>query len=121
MNKLNTLNKTNILREVKDLVFITFGLCCYSMAWAAFLLPYQITTGGVTGIAAIIFYATGFPIQYSYFTINTVLILFSLKILGAKFTIKTLFGIFMLTFLLGLFQELVGDAKIIREGQEFMA
>ncbi len=30
---------------------------------AAFLLPYQITTGGTTGIGAIIYYATGFPIN----------------------------------------------------------
>jgi len=91
------------------------------MGWSAFLLPYQITTGGVTGISAIIFYATGFPLQYSYFIINAVLIAFAMKILGAKFTIKTTFAIFMLTFLLGFFQQVVGDTKIIGEGQEFMA
>lgn len=115
------IDKSIILREFRDLIFITFGLACYSMGWAAFLLPYQITTGGVTGIAAIVFYATGFPIQYTYFTINAILMIFSMKILGAKFTIKTLFAIFMLTFLLGLFQEVIGNMKIIGEGQEFMA
>lgn len=115
------IDKSIILREFRDLIFITFGLACYSMGWAAFLLPYQITTGGVTGIAAIVFYATGFPIQYTYFTINAILMIFSMKILGAKFTIKTLFAIFMLTFLLGLFQEVIDNMKIIGEGQEFMA
>lgn len=30
------------------------------MGWAAFLIPYQITTD-ITGIGAIIYYATGFP------------------------------------------------------------
>jgi uncharacterized membrane-anchored protein YitT (DUF2179 family) len=91
------------------------------MGWAAFLLPYQITTGGVTGISAIIFYATGFPLQYSYFIINAVLIASSVKILGAKFTLKTAFAIFMLTILLGFFQQIIGDTKIIGDGQEFMA
>lgn len=105
----------------KDMIFITFGLCCYALGWAAFLLPYQITTGGVTGISAIIFYATGFPLQYSYFIINAVLMLFSIKILGPKFTLKTTYAIFMLTFLLGVFQEMVGTTQIIGEGQEFMA
>ena len=37
--------------------YITLGLISYSLGWAAFLLPYQITTGGTTGIGAIIYYA----------------------------------------------------------------
>lgn len=114
-------NKSDLLREFRDLLFITLGLCSYAMGWSAFLLPYQITTGGVTGISAIIFYATGFPLQYSYFVINAVLMAFSMKILGAKFTIKTTYAIFMLTFLLTLFQEMIGDLKVIGDGQEFMA
>lgn len=47
--------KIKLGREVKDYLAITFGLICYALGWAAFLLPYQITTGGVTGIAAIIY------------------------------------------------------------------
>lgn len=114
-------DKSFVLREFRDLIFITFGLFCYALGWAAFLLPYQITTGGVTGIAAIIFYATGFPMQYSYFIINAVLMAFSLKILGPKFSIKTIYAIFTLTFLLGFLQQVIGDVQIIGEGQEFMA
>ena len=45
--------KIKLGREVKDYLSITFGLICYALGWAAFLLPYQITTGGVTGISAI--------------------------------------------------------------------
>ncbi|KAA6338619.1 hypothetical protein EZS27_013400, partial [termite gut metagenome] len=108
---------SNVLRESKDYIFIVLGLVCYAMGWAAFLLPYQITTGGVTGISAIIFYATGFPIQYSYLIINTVLLVFSFKILGFKFTIKTAFGILTLTFLLDIFQRIVGDVRIIGDDQ----
>lgn len=110
-----------LLRDGRDLLFITFGLACYALGWAAFLLPYQITTGGVTGIAAIVYYATNIPIQYTYFTINAVLMMGAFKILGSKFTLKTTYGIFMLTFLLGLFQELIGNVQIIGPGQEFMA
>ena len=84
MIKLQKPSKEYILAEIKDMFFITFGLCCYAMAWAAFMLPYQITTGGTTGIGAIIFYATGFPIQTTYFIINAILILFAIKYLGFK-------------------------------------
>ena len=90
--------KTEVMRELKDYIFITFGLISYAMGWAAFLIPYQITTGGTTGIGAIIYYATGFPIQWSYFIINAVLMTFAIKILGPKFSIKTTFAIFGLTF-----------------------
>ena len=54
--------KAEVTRELKDYIFITLGLISYALGWAAFLIPYQITTGGTTGIGAIIYYATGFPI-----------------------------------------------------------
>ncbi|WP_321425295.1 YitT family protein [uncultured Bacteroides sp.] len=115
------LNKTDILRELKDYLFITLGLMCYAMGWAAFLLPYQISTGGVTGISAIVYYATGIQIQITYFIINAFLLTFALKILGPKFSIKTLFGIFALTYFLWQFQQLIGSLQILGPGQDFMA
>lgn len=62
-----SLLQKKVEREIRDYLAITLGLVCYAVGWAAFLLPYQITTGGVTGIAAIIYYATGVEIQVSYF------------------------------------------------------
>ena len=119
-------NKAVLMRELKDYVMITLGLISYSLAWAAFLIPYQITTGGTTGIGAIIYYATGFPIQWSYFLINAVLMTFAIKILGPKFSIKTTYAIFMLTFFLWLFQKIVNGPdgippQILGPGQDFMA
>lgn len=113
-------------REWKDYLAITLGLMCYAMGWAAFLLPYQITTGGVTGISAIIFYATGIEIQVSYMVINAIFLVFALKILGVKFLLKTIYAIFMLTFLLWFFQRLLEDSQgvlpqLMGPGQEFMA
>lgn len=118
--------KKNFEREAKDYLNITFGLCIYALAWAMFLLPYQITTGGVTGIAAIIYYATGIEIQVSYFAINAVFLGFALKILGPRFSVKTVYAIFMLTFVLWLFQFLLKDdagnlPQLLGPGQDFMA
>ena len=92
-------------RESRDYLFITLGVICYSLGWTCFLLPYQITTGAVTGISAIIFYATGVEIQISYFFINAALLIVALKILGFKFCIKDDSG------------KLV---KLVGEGQDFM-
>ncbi len=113
-------------REASDYIAITLGLICYSMGWAAFLLPYQIATGGVTGISAIIYYATGVEIQVSYFLINAAFLVVALKVLGFKFMVKTIYAIFALTFLLWFCQELLKDEngnlpQLLGPGQEFMA
>ena len=118
--------KAEMMRELRDYIFITVGLISYALGWALFLIPYQITTGGTTGIGAIIYYATGFPIQWSYFIINAVLMTFAIKILGPKFSIKTTFAIFGLTFFLWFFQMLVNGPDntpplILGPGQDFMA
>ena len=123
---MDALLNSKIGRELKDYVAITLGIMCYALGWAAFLLPYQISTGGVTGISALIYYVTGIEIQVSYFVINAIFMVFALKILGLKFCIKTLYAIPALTFFLWLFQVLLKDEAgnlplLLGPGQEFMA
>ena len=123
---MDALLNSKIGRELKDYVAITLGIMCYVLGWAAFLLPYQISTGGVTGISALIYYVTGIEIQVSYFVINAIFMVFALKILGLKFCIKTLYAIPALTFFLWLFQVLLKDDAgnlplLLGPGQEFMA
>ena len=125
MNNSN-ITKLNLSRELKDYFFITLGLFCYAFGWTAFLLPYQITTGGLTGVGAIIFYSTGFPIQWTYFIVNVIFLSFASKILGPKFSIKTSYAIIMLTFLLWFLQLLFVDhaghpLKLLGPGQDSMA
>jgi uncharacterized membrane-anchored protein YitT (DUF2179 family) len=116
-----------ILKEIQDYVFITLGLLLYSFGFTVFLMPYEIVTGGVAGISAIIFYATGFKIEYSYFLINAALLFMALRILGWKFLSKTIYAILVLSFLLGFFQTLLPVdenghfVKILGEGQNFMS
>ena len=123
---MDALFSSKIGRELKDYVAITLGIICYALGWAAFMLPYQISTGGVTGISALIYYITGIEIQVSYFVINAIFMVFALKILGLKFCIKTLYAIPALTFFLWLFQVLLKDDAgnlplLLGPGQEFMA
>ena len=118
--------KTKIGRELKDYIAITLGIICYAFGWVAFMLPYQISTGGVTGISALIYYITGIEIQVSYFVINTIFMVFALKILGPRFCLKTLYAIPVLTFFLWLFQVVMKDDAgnlplLLGPGQEFMA
>ncbi len=121
------INNKLILNEVEDYVFITLGLILYSFGFTFFLMPYEIVTGGVAGVAAIVEYASGFQNQYTYFLVNAALLLMALKILGWKFLMKTIYAILVLTFLLGLMKELVPRdeagqmVKILGENQNFMS
>lgn len=109
MNKFKPILINDSWTEIKDYLFITFGLVLYSLGWAGFLIPNKITTGGVTGISAIVYYATGIPIQNTYVIINVVLLIFALKILGWKFCLKTIYGIGVLYLLLWYLQKVIVD------------
>ena len=118
--------KQTITRELKDYVNITLGLMLYTFAFTVFLLPYEIVTGGIAGIGAVVFYATKFPVQYTFFIINAVLIVAALKILGWRFLMKTIYATFMLTFLLEVAQEAIVQPdgsfyKLLGEGNDFMS
>ena len=125
-----TIERHNFLNETKDYFYITIGLLLYTIGWTVFLLPYEIVTGGVTGISAIIFYATnahghGIPIMYTYFIINALLLVLALKVLGWKFLVKTIYAILMLSVMLGVAQDIVTDenGKMIQllGDQDFMS
>ena len=93
------------------------------LSWSAFLLPYQITTGGVVGISSIVYYAIGVPIQYTNLAINAALMIFAFRILGSRFTIRTSY-ILSMTFFLWFFQALIMNddgtfPQVLGEGQEF--
>ena len=122
-----TIDKKLMWSEARDYAGITFGLVLYAFGFTFFLMPYEIVTGGVAGVAAIVQYATQIPNQYTYFLVNAALLILALRILGLKFLMKTIYAIFMLTFLLWFMKELVPhDAagnmvKILGEGQDFMS
>lgn len=107
-------SKNFMLREIKDYILIALGMILYGIGWTVFLLPNQITVGGLPGIASIVYWATGLPVQYTYFSINFCLLILSIKVLGWKFSVKTIFAVFSLTFFLLFIQELTNGMELLR-------
>ena len=122
-----TVDRRYIWNEAKDYFFITVGLVMFAISFTVFLMPYQIVAGGVTGLSAIIYYATGFHLENTYIIINVALLVVALKILGFKFMMKTIYAIFALYFLLMFAQEIMPTQenglpiKLLGEGQDFMS
>lgn len=111
---------------IVDFLAINTGMAVYALGWAAFLLPYHITTGGMTGMFAILYYVTGFPVQYAILIANSILLLFAIWLLGWKFTIKTAYAVLALSTYLELGQKMMTDdagalMQILGEGQDSMA
>ena len=90
-------SKTSLWNEFKDYVTIFIAMMSYCIGWNIFLLPNNITTGGVPGISSVIFWGTGIPVQWTYFGINAILLLIALRVLGWKFCVKTIFAVVVLT------------------------
>lgn len=105
--------------SIKEYVTIVIGLSLYALAWTGFLLPHQITTGGVTGIGALLFFAKGIPVAATYLIINVFLLIISVKIIGWKFCIRTMFGVGTLTVLLSVAQGIIKKPLLVEE--PFMA
>ena len=119
MNRIMNLRTQSVWREAKDYVFIALGMMMYGIGWTVFLLPNDLPSGAVPGIASIIYWATGFPVQYTYLGINGMLLLLALKILGLKFCVKTIWAVAVLTIFLEVIQRIAGDGLI--HDQPFMA
>ena len=104
----------NILRTIKEYILITLGILIYTCGWTIFLTPNNMFGGGVSGISAIIQFATGIKMGYTYFVINALLLLISLFIIGPSFGIKTVYAIFLASFCLNIEQSII-PAQFIQD------
>ncbi len=104
--------KYALLALVKSYIIITFALFVNAIAWTAFLLPSEIVGGGVTGAAALLYYATGIPVAASFFLANVVLVIFGIKSLGIGFGIRTVFGVVVLSLFFGILQPLITEPVV---------
>ena len=124
------------MKAIREYVMIAIGLLINTLAWNLFLIPHEVAGGGATGIAAIVMYATkgllpvevqalfamlgmesvggGIPITVTFFFINAILLIVSIKVLGFQFSIRSIFGVLCLTVWLwipfrDLYQQFTGE------------
>lgn len=96
-------------RFIQSYFLLAFGLFITALGWTAFLIPAEITGGGITGISTIIYYASGFPVGISYLIISSFLVIIAIKVLGFAFGLKTVFAVAILGAFLSLLQALITE------------
>ena len=112
LQKMVRTKKPKLQSVIKDYSIMLVGLILYVLSWNLFLIPSQITGGGISGLAAVIFYSTKIPMGITYFVINVALIAIALKVLGSNFGVKTVFNMVALTLLFAIPQDLFPGALI---------
>lgn len=103
------INKDTIFPVFKSYAIITFGLFINALGWTVFLIPAEITGGGLTGVSSLLFYAFKFRVGISYLIMNSILIILGIRVLGRSFGLKTIFATVMLSLFLSVLEGIVSE------------
>lgn len=114
-------NKGKLLRQLRDYGIITIAMILGVISLNLFLLPNEITTGGIMGVASIVYWGTGIPVQNTFFVLNGVLLLVALKVLGWHFCAKTIYGVVVFTVVSAILQGFIPPDLHLLADQKFMA
>ena len=80
--------------------YLSVGVGCLLSAVAinSFLVPHHLLSGGVSGIAIILYYLFKFPIGVQILVMNVPLFYAAYRLLGKEYTLKTLYGTALFSF-----------------------
>ncbi|MBQ9463057.1 MAG: YitT family protein [Bacteroidales bacterium] len=104
-----TISKKSFFSFVKEYALITLGILLYVTGWNLFLVPNNLVGGGVSGIAAIVQYATqgAIKIGTTYFFVNAILLIIALFVLGKGFGGKTVYAVIIASVGLNVLQGFI--------------
>ena len=83
-------------KTVYNYLFITLGSLLTAVGLVVFLIPNKIASGGISGLATILYHVFDWRVGRTIFLINIPLFLIGLRSLGTKFGLRTLYGILAL-------------------------
>ncbi len=94
-----------MINKIKSYLIILTGITLTAIASGLFYIPNEIVTGGVAGIATIL-YPIGIPPGAVYLVLNLILLVMSYKILGKQFVLNSILSVIAISTLVQVFSEL---------------
>lgn len=94
-------------RIILDYLGITVGSALLALSLAVFLIPNKIAAGGLSGLATIIYYWTGWPVGIMTFIMNIPLFFAGIKFLGRSFGPRTIYGMVIFSLFTDILQPIV--------------
>lgn len=99
--------------DARDYLFIILGLSLYAFGFSAFVLPQHVVMGGMAGLGSVVYFATGIPVAFTMYAVNFILLCMAFRIVDRTFTIRTLFGMTVLSVVIGIMQPLCANLEIL--------
>lgn len=95
--------KTNTL---KSFLTITLAMFIISVAIYFFLIPSEVITGSITGLAMVLAKITSLSISTLTFVINALLLILGIVLIGKEFGAKTIYASLLLPLFLAVFEKI---------------
>lgn len=78
--------------KIKQYIFVAVGCLISSMAINAFLVPHHLLSGGISGVALIIYYLFKIPVGVQIFVMNIPLLFAAYRLIGKDYAIVSIYG-----------------------------
>lgn len=98
--------KNNLKKFTIEILGTIIGALIMAVGISQFLLPNQLSSGGVAGIATIIYYLLNIPMGTTIVCINIPLFLLSMYKIGKGFFVKSIIGTVSLSLFIDIFDKL---------------
>lgn len=98
--------KNNVKNIITEALGMIIGCILVSIGINMFFSPHTIAPGGLSGLSVVLSKISGLSVSSIMLMMGIPLIIFSIKILGKKNSIKTLMGMLLLSFCLNLTSSL---------------
>ena len=90
-------------KKIRRYLGMTIGIAIVAIGINMFFVPNKIAAGGITGLATVLHYLSGLSVGRLMVIFNVPLFIIGIKILGAKYGLKTLYGAIALAVLVDVF------------------
>lgn len=94
----------NLIKKIKSYAIIFLGITLTAFSTGVFYIPSSIVTGGVSGIATML-YPLGIAPGLVYSVLNLLLLIFSYRILGKAFVVKSIIAVIVMSVEVQYFSE----------------
>lgn len=93
-----------VLKTIGEYLIMTLGCVFFALAWEGFVIPNNMSSGGLMGLCTVIQYATAGLLKASvlYIVFNIVLLALAFAFMGLHFGVRTIYCIAMTSLLMPL-------------------
>ena len=96
----------NVKKYALEYIYIIVGAFLMAVSTALFLLPNQLSTGGISGISTILYYLCNYPVGLTMLLINVPLFVIAMVKVNKRLFFKSILGTILLSVFIDLLENL---------------